>query len=356
MAFDEVQFPPTISYGSRGGPKFLTDVVTQENAFEQRVAIWGQAGGSYNARYGVKSITQLLDVIRFFYARMGRFRGFRYKDWLDYEAFDEVMVVDGSNQIQTIRNYVSGPVTFQRIIRKPVAVPAVTMRRNSVPFAAFSLDTVTGIATLTPDATASITSSTPVAISAISLANPAVVTSAANDFIDFDIIKILGAASNGMVELPDGEYLINQLTPTTFELVAVDSTLFTAYDGTGATAFMPGIARSNPVRVRSPAHGYTTEIIFIDNVLGMTQINEQFGAITLIDADRFSLPIDSSLFTEYASAGDAELHLQPGTDVMDWTGQFDVPVRFDVDQIQAAIDAFDFGSIPDIPLVILFND
>lgn len=356
MAFDEVQFPPVISYGSRGGPTFLTDVVTQENAFEQRVAIWGQAGGSYNARYGVKSITQLLDVINFFYARMGRFRGFRYKDFLDFEATDEVMVVDGSNDLQLIRNYVSGPVTFQRIIRKPVAVPAVTMRRNSVPFAAFSLDTTTGIATLTPDATNSIASSTPVAISAISLANPAVVTSAVNDFIDGDVIKIVGAASNGMVELPDGEFLINQLSTTTFELLAVDSTLFTAYDGTGATAFMPGISRANPPRIRSIAHGYTTEIIFITNVLGMTEMNGQFGAITLVDADRFTIPVDSSLFTEYASAGDAELHLQPGTDVMDWTGEFDVPVRFEIDAIQAAIDAFDFGSIPDIPLVILFND
>ena len=357
MAFDEVQFPDQISYGSRGGPRFLTDVVRLENAHEQRVAIWADSSGKYNARYGIKTLPQLKLVINFFYARMGRFKGYRYKDWFDFEATLEPLVVDGSNQLQLIRNYVSGPTTFLRTIRKPVASPAVTIRRNSAPFAAFVLDLTTGIALLTPDATNVIASSASVAISDISLANPAVVTSAVNDFIDNDFIKIAGAASNGMIELPDGEFIINQLTTTTFELVGIDSTLFTAYDGTGATALQPGISRSNPARVRSIGHGYSsTEIIFITGVLGMTEINGLFAAITIDGVDRFDIAIDASAFTEYASAGVAEMHLQPGTDVMDWTGEFDVPVRFDVDELQASIDAFDFGNIPDVPMVELLND
>jgi len=357
MAFDEVQFPPKIAYGSRGGPVFLTDVVRQENAFESRVAIYADADQKFNARSGIQSIAQLNSVVDFFYARMGKHRGFRYKDFRDFEATQEVMVVDGSNELQLVRNYVSGPTTFIRTIRKPVASPAVTMRRNSSPFAAFSLDLTTGIATLTPDATNAIASSSLLAISAISLANPAVVTSAVNDFIDNDYIKIAGAASNGMVELPDGEYIINQLTTTTFELVGIDSTLFTAYDGTGATCRQPGVSRSNPARVRSVAHGYaSTEIIFIDSVVGMTEINGLFAAITIDGADRFDIAIDSSAFTEYASGGVAEMHLQPGTDVMDWTGEFDVPVRFDMDEIMVSLVAFEQGDIPDVPMVGLFND
>lgn len=357
MAFDEVQFPPKIAYGSRGGPRFLTDVVRQENAFESRVAIYGDADQKFNARSGIQSIAQLNSVVDFFYARMGKFRGFRYKDFRDFEATLEVMLADGSNQLQLVRNYVSGPQTFIRTIRKPVASPAVTMRRNSTPFAAFSLDLTTGIATLTPDATNSIASSGVLAISAISLANPAVVTSAINDFIDNDFIKIVGAASNGMVELPDGEFLINQLSTTTFELVGLNSTLFTAYDGTGATCFQPGISRSFPARVRSIAHGYSpTEIIFIINVLGMTEINNLFAAITTAGVDRFDIAIDSSAFTEYGSLGDAEMHLQPITDVMDWTGEFDVPVRFDMDEMLVSLAAFEQGDIPDVPMVGLFND
>lgn len=357
MAFDEVQFPPRISYGSRGGPRFLTDVVRQENAFESRVAIYGDADQKFNARTGLKSIADINLVIDFFYARMGKFRGFRYKDFRDFVATVQVMEVDGSNQLQLVRNYVSGAITFVRTIRKPVASPAVTMRRNSTPFVAFSLDLTTGIATLTPDATNPISSSLAVAISAITLANPAEVTSAVNAFIDNDYIKIAGAATNGMPELPDGEYLINQLSTTTFELVGIDSTLFGAYDGTGATAQQPGISRSNPARVRSIAHGYSsTEIIFIISVVGMSQINNLFAAITIDGADRFDIAIDSSAFTEYASGGDAEMHLQPGTDVMDWTGEFDVPVRFDTDEMQVSLAAFELGDIPDVPMVGLFND
>ncbi len=357
MAFDEVQFPPRIAYGSRGGPVFLTDVVRQENAFESRVAIYADADQKFNARSGIKSIADINLVVDFFYARMGKHRGFRYKDFRDFEATQAVMVVDGSNELQLVRNYISGPITFIRTIRKPVASPAVTMRRNSSPFAAFSLDLTTGIATLTPDATNAIASSSLLAISAISLGNPAVVTSAINDFIDNDFIKIAGAASNGMVELPDGEFLINQLTTTTFELVGIDSTLFTAYDGTGATCRQPGISRSNPARVRSVAHGYSsTEIIFIDNVVGMTEINGLFAAITIDGVDRFDIAIDSLLFTEYGSLGDAEMHLQPGTDAMDWTGEFDVPVRFDMDEMMVSLAAFEQGDIPDVPMVGLFND
>jgi uncharacterized protein (TIGR02217 family) len=358
MAFDEVQFPTNISYGSRGGPKFMVDIVRQENGHEQRVNIWGDAINSYNARYGVKKIADLAAVLNFFYARQGQTRGFRYKDWFDFVATQETMVVDGSNQLQLIKNYTSGSETHRRTIRKPLASPAVTMRRNTAAFTDFTLDLTTGIATLTaPDGTNGITSSSAHAISAISLANPAVVTSAVNDFIDNDYIVIAGAASNGMVELPDGQYLINQLTTTTFELVGIDSTLFTAYDGTGATAQMPGISRSNPARVRSIAHGFSTStIIYIHSVVGMTEINGLFAAITIDGVDRFDIAIDSSLFTAYSSGGTAEQHLQPGTDTMDWTGEFDVPVRFNMEDLQISYDAFEFGNIPDIPLMELLSE
>jgi hypothetical protein len=184
-----------------------------------------------------------------------------------------------------------------------------------------------------------------------------VVTLAVNDFIDNDYLKIAGAASNGMPELPDGEFIINQLSTATFELVGIDSTLFGAYDGTGATAKQPGISRSNPARIRSIAHGYSsTEIIFIINVVGMSEINNLFAAITIDGVDRFDIAIDSGAFTEYGSAGDAEMHLQPGTDVLDWTGEFDVPVRFDMDEMTPSLAAFELGDIPDVPMVGLFND
>jgi hypothetical protein len=88
----------------------------------------------------------------------------------------------------------------------------------------------------------------------------------------------------------------------------------------------------------------------------MTEINNLFAAITIDGVDRFDIAIDSSAFTEYTSAGNAEKHLQPGTDVMDWTGEFDCPVRFDMDEMTPSLAAFELGDIPDVPMVGLFND
>lgn len=356
MAFDEVVFPEAISYGSRGGPSFNTDVARQENAHEQRTGIWLDAVHNYNARWGVKNHTQLRQVFTFFYARRGKLRGFRFKDHFNFSVSQEALVLDGSNQVQLIKNEVSGSETFRRTIRKPRASPAVTMRRNTIAFADFTLDTTTGIATFTvPDSSGSIVNSSSFSITDITEANPAVVTtSVANPFADND--RILIENVGGMVEITDGEYLINQLTTTTFELTGIDSTLFTPYTS-GGTAELPGIVRTNPARIYDPAHGLSgTPIIYISGVGGMTEINGLFAQITVVDTDRFTIAIDASLFSQYTSGGTWAEYPQPGTDDMDWTGEFDVPVRFDTDDLRASLEAFQMGSIPDIPLTEVLED
>jgi hypothetical protein len=206
-----------------------------------------------------------------------------------------------------------------------------------------------------PDATGSPANLASSTINAITQANPAVVTtSAVNTFIDNDVLEITGVG--GMIEITDGPYLINQLTTTTFELVGIDSTLFTPFT-TGGTAQLPGISRSAIARIHDPGHGLSgTPIIELSGVAGMTEINGLFGAIVVIDTDRFTIAIDSSTFSKYTPSGTWSQYVQPGTDAMDWTGEFDVPVRFDADQIQASLDAFEVGDIPDIPLVELLND
>jgi hypothetical protein len=230
------------------------------------------------------------------------------------------------------------------------------MRRNAGAFTDFTLDTVTGIAQFTvPDITASIASDTIKTINDITQASPAVVeTSAVHNFITGDVIEI--SSVGGMVEVVDGPYTITVLTTTTFELDGIDSTLFTAHTS-GGNAQHKGISRSTVAHVRAVAHGFTgTPLIHISGVVGMTEINDLFAAIVVIDVDRFTIAIDTSAFTLYASAGDAGQYPQPGTDVMDWTGEFDVPVRFDTDDIRAGLEAFELGEIPDIPLTEVLED
>ena len=47
MAFHEVLFPPNISYGSQGGPKFKTTVFTADSGYEQRNIDWSMTRAEY---------------------------------------------------------------------------------------------------------------------------------------------------------------------------------------------------------------------------------------------------------------------------------------------------------------------
>lgn len=123
MAFDEVQFPVDIAYGSSGGPEFSTNVVMLQNGYEKRNSNWSVARARYNVAHGVKTQAQLDALIAFFRARKGKARGFRFKDWSDYKIVGQV--IDTGNAIKTefqiIKNYTSGGITEARIVRKIVS-------------------------------------------------------------------------------------------------------------------------------------------------------------------------------------------------------------------------------------------
>lgn len=122
MGFVETQFPTDISYGSSGGPEYATDIVVSQNGYEQRNINWSEARARYNVAHGVKTKAQLDTLIAFFRARKGRAYGFRFKDWSDYKAVNQVIATaDGTqNQFQLIKTYTSHTVSEMRRISKPV--------------------------------------------------------------------------------------------------------------------------------------------------------------------------------------------------------------------------------------------
>ena len=355
MAFDDIRFPVDISYGSSGTPSYVTDIVILENGAENRAAIWSVALYKYDVSYGVKTLAQLQAVHAFFHGRVGRLRSFRFKDFTDFEAADSPIVLTGARTFQLTKRYTSGARTYDRIIRKLIA--GVTLRRATVSFVDFTPDLDTGIFTFnTPDATANIDNIPTATINAITQASPAVVTTAApHGFISNDIADISGVV--GMTEVNGLSFTVTLIDPTSFS-IGVDSSAFTAYSSAG-TAVVRGITKSNPARVYAPTHGYSsTEVVFIRNVLGMTEINDSIGVITVVDADRFTIDIDSSAFTTFTDTAGAvaEQYIQPTGDALDWSGEFDVPVRFDSDELQASHDAFDIGAIGSIPLMEVLRD
>lgn len=131
MAFHEVRFPESLSFGSLGGPQRRTDVVTLANGFEERNTPWAHSRRVYDAGLGMRSIDDLQVLVGFFEARMGQMHAFRWKDWSDYKsskasaevAFNDQSIAIGDGvtaAFQLVKNYASGDQVYKRPIKKPV--------------------------------------------------------------------------------------------------------------------------------------------------------------------------------------------------------------------------------------------
>jgi len=123
MAFDEVRFPDQISFGATGGPKFNTTVIVLESGFEQRNANWTNTRGEWDVAHGLKTQTELDTLIDFFYARRGKARGFRFKDWSDFELDRQnIGTTDSSTAVfQIFKRYTSAAINFDRNLSKIVS-------------------------------------------------------------------------------------------------------------------------------------------------------------------------------------------------------------------------------------------
>lgn len=279
---DELLFPSDISRGAQFGPTFSTIVIETVAGTEVRVAEWLVARHRGSIQLDQRTPAQMAAVKAFFLARTGRARGFRFQDWSDYVTTNEPLIPQppvnaavGSPTIQLIKTYADSVVPYVRNIAKPKSSPAVTMLKNGSSFAGFSLDTTTGLATLTALNTKSIT--------AITQANPVVIT--------------VGAS-----------------------------------------------------------HGFVVnDLVYVSGVAGMTQINGQVGAVTATGATTITLgSINSTTYSAYTSGGTAAKYLTT-TDTLTWTGQFDVPVRFDTDDAsgmtQEDVAILTWDSIPVVELL-----
>lgn len=148
ISFHEIRFPTDISYGSSGGPEFNTDVVITNGGYEQRNINWSDARAKYNVAHGVKTPEQLKELISFFRARQGRAFGFRFKDWADFSASDEVIGSgDGViNQFQLKKTYTSS-VSVARDIKKIVSGTTKIYFDDVEQISGFSVNENSGVVT-----------------------------------------------------------------------------------------------------------------------------------------------------------------------------------------------------------------
>lgn len=158
MAFDEVRLSEEVERGARGGPGFKTNILTLSSGFEKRSQVWSKARGRWDVSYGISRRADFVGVMTHFYARRGRARGFRFKDWSDFELTQEgIGIGDGATTaFQTTKSYASGSQTYVRNIKKLASVSEVRVNGVvQVLSTDYTIDLNTGILTLNTAPTSS---------------------------------------------------------------------------------------------------------------------------------------------------------------------------------------------------------
>lgn len=121
--FIDARFPTDISYGISGGPYFETEIIETHSGAEYRNIRTPYGRNKYNVVSGIKTKEQLDEVVSFFRAARGKAMGFRFKDWLDFDAKEQLLGWgDGNNKkFQLVKIYSKGVTIEARKITKPVA-------------------------------------------------------------------------------------------------------------------------------------------------------------------------------------------------------------------------------------------
>lgn len=149
--FIEERLLECVTFGTRGGPTWLTRKVTLNSGVVRRNAMRSRPLYRYGIIYRNLEPDQHRAVIDAFNACRGGLYGFRLKDWQDFEVEDQILPAAGTGSEQTaqlIKTYGFGGQSTVRDIRKPVQ-GTVTLTANGSPLSPTSIDYTTGVVTYT---------------------------------------------------------------------------------------------------------------------------------------------------------------------------------------------------------------
>lgn len=287
MSFYEVQFPVGISYGASGGPSYDTEVVTFVSGFEQRNINWSVARLKYDISHNIKNQAALDQLIVFFRSMRGRAHGFRFKDWADYQV--------------TLANGVlgagvgTGAPTYQMGKSYAQAGANAEVRALKKP--------VAGTGSLTR-------------------ANVAVTlgTSSGNAAIDTTtgIVTFVPDSSSSAASITVGSTTTVVLNGNPGTLVA------------GQNLYLNGFAGTDVALVNGVSH-------YINSVSGTGPFTFTLATVTTGK----SISLGSGIGYKYPQA----------TEALAWSGEFDVPCRFDTDELKASIVVFQTYSWSGVPIL-----
>ena len=150
MSFLEIRFPESIAFNSSSILEFNTTIIKSKNGYEQRNINWNSNKMKFNIINGIKTKTELDELITFFRNVRGAGYGFRFKDFTDYIGENQYLGVgDGeTKEFQLIKSYrVSDNIVYYRKITKPV-ISTVRVFINDIESKDFNIDLTTGLINL----------------------------------------------------------------------------------------------------------------------------------------------------------------------------------------------------------------
>lgn len=147
VTFDDIELDRTISRGATAGTVKLSRFLPMPSGSEQRVKLWSLSPKRWEIEFEAKSPTEGAALLAFWEARDGPVRAFRYFDWSEHTATNELLAPSGGPTVQLRRNYSSGGQTRTRNVYAPISA-TVTLRRNGSNLVGISVDYTTGIVTL----------------------------------------------------------------------------------------------------------------------------------------------------------------------------------------------------------------
>ena len=136
---------------------------------------------------------------------------------------------------------------------------------------------------------------TPITVSGATAANPGVITATGHPFTDGDLIDLSDIV--GATEWNGRRVVVIEATANTFEGMVEGNHPVSA------------VTAANPGSVTAVAHGFSTndEVGFL-SIGGMVELNGNGYTITVVDADTFTIGVDTSAFTAYTNSGKVYLN------------------------------------------------
>lgn len=273
MAFIETQFPTAISRNGTGGPVWNTEVVRVNSGNEKRNQVWEYPLHRYDVTHAAKNEADKNELLAVFMVAAGRVNGFRYRDVNDHD----LTPADGSaSGVLGTGGVGDGTPTYQ--IYKNYSFGSVTRQRK------IRKPVSTG---LTPKRNGS-------AVTAgVGAGNYSVDTTTG-------IVTFVADASSNASSVTVG-------ATTQVVLAANPGTLIA-----GKKLYLTGFAGAHAADLNSLAHT-------INSVTGS-------GPYT------FTLATNTAGRTITLGSGAGKAYPQ-ASDTLTITGEFDVPVRFDTDEM-----------------------